>query len=154
MATVIKEFVIAADPHTVWDAIRDFHAVHERVAPGFLTGASRDGDVRILTFFNGMVARERLIGFDDAARRMAYSIIEGRFAYHHASFQVFPHASGSRVVWITDLLPDALSDSSSMMMDHGSAAMIRTLENRTTGHSQPTGQSQPTGENQTSGRQE
>jgi carbon monoxide dehydrogenase subunit G len=50
MATVTKEFIIAADPDTVWDALRDFHAVHERVAPGFLTAATREGDDRILTF--------------------------------------------------------------------------------------------------------
>lgn len=127
MASVTKEFFIAASPDRIWDAIRDFHAVHVRVAPGFLTGAQADGDDRILTFFNGAVARERLIGIDEAKRRMAYSIVGGRYAYHHASFQVFPHGSGSRVVWITDLLPDALSEISDTMMDRGSEAMIRTL---------------------------
>jgi carbon monoxide dehydrogenase subunit G len=128
MATVTKEFLIAASPDKVWDAVRDFHAVHTRVAPGFLTGATADGDDRILTFFNGFVARERLVGLDDATRRIGYTIVEGRYTYHHASFQVFPHEAGSRVVWITDLLPDALADISSMMMEQGSAAMIRTLE--------------------------
>lgn len=128
MATVIKNLVIAASPEKVWDALCDFHAVHERVARGFLTAATRDGDDRVLTFFNGFVARERLVGRDDASRRLAYTIVEGRFAYHHASTQVFPHERGCRVVWITDILPDSLADSSSMMMDHGSAAMIRTLQ--------------------------
>lgn len=127
MATVIKEFLIAASADKVWDAIRDFHAVHERVAPGFLTAATADGNDRILTFFNGAVARERLIGIDEARRRMAYSIVEGRYAYHHASFQVFPHDAGCRVVWITDLLPDTMSDISDMMTDRGAEAMIRTL---------------------------
>jgi hypothetical protein len=130
MATVIKDFIIPADPDKVWDALRDFHAVHERVAPGFLTAAIRDGDDRILTFFNGFVTRERLVGRDDAARRIAYTHIEGRAAYHAASAQVFPHAHGSRFVWITDLLPDTLADSFSMMMDHGAAAIIRTLSGR------------------------
>ena len=130
MATVTKEFLIAASPDKVWDAVRDFHAVHTRVAPGFLTGATADGDDRILTFFNGFVARERLVGVDDATRRIGYTIVEGRYTYHHASFQVFPHEAGSRVVWITDLLPDALADISSTMMEHGSAAMIRTLAAR------------------------
>jgi hypothetical protein len=128
MATVTKEFLIAASPDKVWDAVRDFHAVHTRVAPGFVTGATADGDDRILTFFNGFVARERLVGVDDAARRIGYTIVEGRYTYHHASFQVFPHEAGSRAVWITDLLPDSLADISSKMMEQGSAAMIRTLE--------------------------
>jgi uncharacterized protein YndB with AHSA1/START domain len=133
MATVIKDLFIAASPETVWDALRDFHAVHERVAPGFLTAATRDGNDRILTFFNGFVARERLVGRDDAARRIAYTIVEGRFTYHHASAQVFPHDGGCRVVWITDMLPDTLADSSSMMMEEGSQAMIRTLQDQKNG---------------------
>jgi hypothetical protein len=127
MATVIKEFLIAASADKVWDAIRDFHAVHERVAPGFLTGATADGNDRVLTFFNGAVARERLIGIDEKRRRMAYSIVEGCYAHHHASFQVFPHEAGSRVLWITDLLPDTMAEISDMMTDRGSEAMIRTL---------------------------
>jgi carbon monoxide dehydrogenase subunit G len=127
MATITKEFLVTATPEKVWDALRDFHAVHERVAPGFLTAAKRDGDDRILTFFNGFEARERFIGRDDVSRRIAYSIVEGRFAYHHASAQVFPHEEGSRVVWITDILPDTLAESSSAMMDHGSMVMARTL---------------------------
>jgi Polyketide cyclase / dehydrase and lipid transport len=127
MATVTKEFLIAASPEKVWDALRDFHAVHERVAPGFLTAAKRDGDDRILTFFNGLEARERLVGRDDPSRRIAYSIVEGRFAYHHASAQVFSHEQGSRVVWITDILPDALAETSRAMMNHGAEVMARTL---------------------------
>jgi carbon monoxide dehydrogenase subunit G len=127
MATVIKEFQIAAAPEKVWDALRDFHAVHVRVAPGFLTAATSDGNDRILTFFNGMVARERLVGCDDPPRRIAYTIVEGRFSYHHASTQVFPHEQGSLVVWIADLLPDALAESLRAMMDRGAEVMARTL---------------------------
>jgi hypothetical protein len=127
MATITKEFLIAASPEKIWEALRDFHAVHERVAPGFLTEGTRDGDDRILTFFNGFVVRERLIGRDDASRRIAYTIVKGHFAYHHASTQVFPHEDGSRLVWITDILPDALAETSRVMMDHGSEAMARTL---------------------------
>ena len=127
MATIIKEFLVAARPEKVWDALRDFHAVHERVAPGFVTAATPDGDDRILTFANGLVARERLLGHDEATRRIAYTIVEGRFGYHHASAQVFPHDQGSRIVWITDILPDTLADSVGTMMQHGAEAMARTL---------------------------
>jgi hypothetical protein len=127
MATITKEFLIATSPERVWDALRDFHAVHLRVAPGFLTAATADGDDRILTFFNGLVARERLIGRDDASRRIAYSIVEGRFTHHHASMQVFPHEQGSRIVWIADILPDTLAESISVMMDRGAEVMVRTL---------------------------
>jgi len=127
MAIITKEFLIAANPAAVWNAPRDFHPVHERVAPGFLIAATCEGGDRILTFFNGMMSRERLVGRDDATRRIAYTIVEGRFDYHHASAQVFPHERGSRIVWISDILPDILAESSSAMMDRGSEAMIRTL---------------------------
>jgi hypothetical protein len=40
---------------------------------------------------------------------------------------VFAPEQGSRVVWITDMLPDTMADGTSMMMDHGVAAMIRTM---------------------------
>jgi carbon monoxide dehydrogenase subunit G len=127
MATITKEFLVATSPEKVWNALRDFHAVHLRVAPGFLTAATPDSDDRILTFFNGLVARERLIGRDDASRRIAYSIVEGRFTHHNASTQVFPHEQGSRIVWIADILPDTLAESVSLMMDRGADVMMRTL---------------------------
>jgi len=69
----------------------------------------------------------RLFGCDDEARHIAYTIVEGRFAYHHGSVQVFPHERGSRVVWVSDILPDTSTESSSAMMDRGSEAMVRTL---------------------------
>ena len=34
MATVYKEFIVEADAAHVWDALRDFSAVHTRLAPG------------------------------------------------------------------------------------------------------------------------
>jgi hypothetical protein len=46
---------------------------------------------------------------------------------------VFPQGRGCRVVWITDLLPDTLVDSSSMMMEQGSLAMIQTLQRQRNG---------------------
>src|SRR5262245_10070461 len=59
MATIRKEIKLDARPDDVWDALRDFHAVHERLVPGFVSSAERDGDdARIVTFFNGAVARE------------------------------------------------------------------------------------------------
>jgi len=57
MATLRKQIALDTGATTVWAALRDFDAVHTRVAPGFLTDLKMDGDDRIVTFFNGMVAR-------------------------------------------------------------------------------------------------
>jgi hypothetical protein len=91
MATIIREAVIDADARSVWDALRDFGALHERLARGFITDSRLESvDTREITFFNGAVARERLIGVDDGARRLAYSVIESRLnaTHHNASMQV------------------------------------------------------------------
>ena len=129
MATVRQEIMIEARPDDVWDAVRDFAKVHERVAPGFLTALAMDGDDRIVTFANGMVARERLIGIDDGSRRIAYAVISDQLAHHSASIEI--RASGdarTRFVWITDVLPDGAAASITPMMAMGAQATKRTLE--------------------------
>ena len=44
MASIRKDIVLDARPDDVWDALRDFHAVHERLAPGFVVSSQADGD--------------------------------------------------------------------------------------------------------------
>ena len=69
MASIHKEMVLAASADAVWDAVRDFGAVHTRLAPGFVTDAKMDDDARIVTFASGVTAREVLVDCDDARRR-------------------------------------------------------------------------------------
>ncbi|MDP9600643.1 UNVERIFIED_ORG: carbon monoxide dehydrogenase subunit G [Variovorax paradoxus] len=130
MATVYKEFIVEADAAQVWAALRDFGAVHTRLAPGFLTACTIDAEgARILTFANGLVAREVLVGIDDAHRRLAYTVTGGQAAHHHATAQVFDEGEGrSRFVWITDVLPDAMAAYVGPMMEQGGIAMKKALE--------------------------
>jgi len=130
MATVYKEFIVEADAAQVWDALRDFGAVHTRLAPGFLTGCELDGQgARIVHFANGLVARELLVALDEENRRLAYTVTDGKATHHHASAQVFAHGEGrARFVWITDVLPDGLAAYIEPMMAQGGAAMKKTLE--------------------------
>ena len=37
MASIHKDIRVGADPGEAWEAVRDFGAVHERVAAGFVT---------------------------------------------------------------------------------------------------------------------
>ena len=71
MASIHKEILIDASPDHVWDALRDFGALHTRLVPGFVTDTKLDGDGRIVTFSNGTVAREILVDCDDTKRRLA-----------------------------------------------------------------------------------
>jgi hypothetical protein len=125
MASIIRQFTLAAPAAEVWDAIADFGALHTRLVPGFVTDTTVDGDVRTVTFGNGMVVRERLVGMDPERRRLAYANeLEGA-THHAASITIEDAGAGSRATWITDVLPDALADPVAAMMDDGVAAMQR-----------------------------
>ena len=64
-----------------------------------------DGEARVITFANGLVARELIVDVDDA-RRLAYSARTERLVHRNASFQVFDEGNGRcRLVWIADVLP-------------------------------------------------
>jgi Polyketide cyclase / dehydrase and lipid transport len=124
MASIHKEFSVDAPAHEVWDALRDFGAVHTRLAPGFVTDCKLDGDARIVTFANGTIARELFVDCDEERRRLAYAIVSERLQQHSASAQVIPDGEArSRFVWITDVLPHEIAPYISAQMDAGVTAM-------------------------------
>jgi carbon monoxide dehydrogenase subunit G len=127
MATIRKEFDVAAPPDAVWAAFKDVGAVQTRLARGFVTDCRMDGNDRIVTFVNEMVAREVIVALDDKARRLVYSARTDRLQHHNASFTVDAHGAGSRVVWVADFLPDAIAPAIGAMMEQGVAAMRKTL---------------------------
>jgi hypothetical protein len=129
MATLCKEIRLDNGAAPVWSAVRDFMAVHTRVAPGFLTDLKTENGDRIITFFNGIVARERPVTIDDERCRLVYTVVEGRASHYNAAVQVFPESSGgSRLIWTIDLLPDDLAPAIGGMMDHAVGFMKRALE--------------------------
>jgi hypothetical protein len=127
MATLRKEIPIAQTTAAVWQAVRDFGEVHTKVAPGFLTDLKMDNGDRIVTFFNGLVARERLVTLDDRACRLVYAVVEGRPSHYNAAVQVLPEGDDSRIVWTIDLLPDELAPAVGAMMDEAVGVMKETL---------------------------
>jgi Polyketide cyclase / dehydrase and lipid transport len=131
MATIRKEVLIQTHPDAVWDAVRDVGAVHTRVAPGFLTGCRMEEAplARVVTFANGLEARELIVDVDDATRRLAWAVVGGRMSHHNASMQIFAEGVGqTRAVWIADLLPNELAPVIAGMIEQGLAAMKKTLE--------------------------
>jgi hypothetical protein len=128
MASIRKELPIDADPDRVWAAVRDFGAVHLRVAPGFVLDARLDGDARIVTFANGTVARELLVDCDDAARRLVYAVVSERVEHYGASVQVLANGdSRTRLIWIVDLLPNEIAPYIEGQMDQASSVMTKAL---------------------------
>ena len=130
MASVRKTFSIEAAADQVWAALADFHNVHKRVAPGFVIDSKPDGDARIVKFSNGTNAREVLVDRDAKLRRLVYAVAGSeRLTHHSASVQVFAAAGqGSRVVWMADLLPNAMRSPIEAMKGQGLAVMKKTLD--------------------------
>ncbi len=129
MACIRKEILVAAPPEKVWDALRDWGAVHERLVPGFVVDARLDGEDRIVTFFNGTVVRELLVDLDEDARRLVWSVREGPYTHHNGAAQVFEDGAGTtRFVWTADLLPNEMAERTAAMMDQGLVTLKQTLE--------------------------
>jgi hypothetical protein len=128
MASIRTETLIDTSPDEAWDALRDWGTLHERLAPGFVTGTRLEGADRIVTFFNGATARERLVAVDQDARRLVWSIVDGPYAHHNGAAQVLSADGRVRFVWVADLLPDELAEPTAEMMELGLKAIRETLE--------------------------
>jgi carbon monoxide dehydrogenase subunit G len=121
------EFTVGATVDEAWSALRDVGNVHTRLARGFVTDCRLDGDVRTVTFANGMVVDELIVSVDDDVRRVAYSARGELTRHHHASFEVLDGDDGTRILWTTDVLPDEAAAGIAAMVDAGTEAIIKTL---------------------------
>ncbi len=128
MASICKHILVDTPAAHAWGAVRDVGALHERLVAGFVVGTTLEGDIRVVTFANGVVVRELIVDVDDEARRLAYAVVGGRFRHHHASVVVEARGpAASRITWTADLLPNELAGEIDAMMDAGAAAMRLTL---------------------------
>lgn len=123
MASISRSIQLTADADTVWTALRDVGNAHHLFGP-VLTDCRMDGDdVRVVTFQSGIVVRERIVDVDDAARRIAYTVVDGPFTHHHATFVVTAEPDDTSVLtWVSDVLPDDVAAMVEALMDQGAAA--------------------------------
>jgi hypothetical protein len=129
MATIHKQRNINVSPDLAWEALADWGGLHERLVRGFVTNTELDGTDRLVTFFNGMTARERFLSSDPGSRRLAWSIVEGPYTHHNGVARVADDGNGGTVFeWTADLLPDEAAPRTSEMMEAGIEAVKRTLE--------------------------
>ena len=129
MASIHRDIAINAHPEEVWAAVRDFGAVHRRLAPGFVRDTQLEDDARIVTFANGSVAREVLVDCDDARRRLVYAVISERVKHYNASVQVAADGeTRARLIWIVDLLPNEIAPHIAGQMDQAAVAMQKALD--------------------------
>src|SRR4051795_1570401 len=147
MASIYREVVIEARPDEVWAALRDWGALHRRLAPGFVTDSRLDGEDRIVSFADGLVVREGLGALDDERRRLVWAgggglvaapaeerrrlvwtVVDGPYSHHNGAAQVHAEGSHSRFVWTADLLPQERAAATAQAMEEGLRTIKRTLE--------------------------
>ena len=129
MASIHHEVTLDVSADKAWSALRQVGLAHKLFAP-VLTDGRLDGDVRTVTFANGLVTRERIVDVSDDRRRLAYSVIEGApMSHHNASMQIIPiDQNRSRFVWIADFLPHEFAGTMAPLMRQGADALKGNLE--------------------------
>jgi hypothetical protein len=129
MASIRKDILTRARPEDVWAALRDVGALHTRLVPGLVVDTKLDGDTRVVTFGNGIVAREPILEINDATKRVAWAAVGGRLTHYNSSAQVFAEPDGSsKVVWLADVLPHEAATAIDRMMTEGAKVMKDTLD--------------------------
>jgi len=133
MASIRTEFIVEADAERVWKTVGDWANGPADMARGHVVSSSAEGPVRVVTFADGRIARERLVTCDDAARRIVYSVIgdDGRPEHDNAVMEIVADGEGRcRFVWSRDVLPDELAQPFHAAMREAGAVIRRTLEDR------------------------
>jgi hypothetical protein len=129
MASIHRDIPIDARAEDAWAAVRDFGAVHRRLAPGFVLDARLDDDARIVSFANGTTARELLVDCDDTRRRLVYAVVSERVNHYNASVQIIADGEArARLIWIVDLLPNEIAPYIAGQMDQAVRAMRKALD--------------------------
>ena len=129
MASIHKKLTVEVGGGKAWAALRRVGDAHKLFAP-VLVDARLDGDVRTVTFANGMVLRERILDVDDDKRRVAYTAMDAPgTTYHHASMEIVDEGPGRcQFVWVTDFLPPEVGASITPLIEHGANALKSNLE--------------------------
>jgi hypothetical protein len=133
MASIRTEFVIEADAARVWKTVGNWENGPADMAPGHVVSSRAEGPVRVVTFADGRVARERLVTLDDETRRIVYSVIGDTVRPDHdnAVMHIVEDGEGRcRFVWSRDVLPDELAQPLLAAMREAGRVIKRTLEER------------------------
>ena len=133
MAAVHVETRIRASAQQVWQALAATGEAHRAFAGVLKDCRLESEDLRIATFANGMVVKERIVSVEPERMRFAYSVIE-KFVHHSATMQVVARgANECDFVWIADVLPHAAAASITPLMEQGARALRAVMERKAVG---------------------
>ncbi|MDN3644909.1 SRPBCC family protein [Pontixanthobacter aestiaquae] len=131
MATIWREQEMHCNAREAWDAIADVSALHVRVAPGLVKDTQYDPKtkIRIVTFEDGNVLKEQMVGSDPDNMRIAWTASSEDWEHHNAGLQVHDMGNGHcKVRWTADFWPDSVAEGFGPMMEAGLAAMKGVVE--------------------------
>lgn len=131
MAAVHIETPISAPAQQVWNALAATGDAHLAFA-GVLTDCRLESEeLRVATFANGQVIKERIVSVEPQRMRIAYGVIESQFVHHSASMQVIARGNEECVfVWIADVLPHAAAAAITPLMEQGARALRGVMEGK------------------------
>jgi uncharacterized protein YndB with AHSA1/START domain len=131
MAAVHVETRIRAPAQQVWQALAAAGDAHRAFAGVLKDSRMESEDLRIATFANGMVVKERIVSVEPQRMRIAYSVIESQFAHHSASMQVVARGNDEcDFIWVADVLPHAAVAAITPLMEQGAKALQGVMEKR------------------------
>jgi hypothetical protein len=133
MASIGMEFAIDLDADDVWRVISDWTTGPSAMSGDLVVSTEVDGDMRVVTFADGTIVRERLVSCDDDARRLVYSLLGDTVRPEHdnAVMHIVPDGpQRCRFVWSRDVLPDELSGPLSEFMERSCPSIKHSLEHR------------------------
>jgi uncharacterized protein YndB with AHSA1/START domain len=134
MATVHIETRIRASAQQVWQALAATGDAHRAFAGVLKDSRMESADLRIATFANGMVVKERIVSVEPERMRIAYSVIESQFVHHGASMQVVARGDNEcDFIWTADVLPHAAAASITPLMEQGARALRTVMEQKPVG---------------------
>jgi hypothetical protein len=128
MTSLRCEILVDVPAPLAWTALKNVPRTHELYA-GVLVDGRFEGDIRTVTFANGMLVRERIIAIDEARMRVAYAVLGDRFEQHAASMRIVPvSARQCHFVWVSGFLPETNADTVGSLMAKSCAPLKRVLE--------------------------
>lgn len=127
MAEGKAEVTIDRTPDEVWAVVGRFEGLDEWM-PG-IESCEMDGDVRKLQS-QGMELHEKLMGRDEDAKTISYSLIKGPIPIEHhlATIAVEPEGEGSKLTWSYEVRPDAMAAAFAPVYEGSVQAVKQVLE--------------------------
>jgi hypothetical protein len=110
MGSIVREADLGVSAEAAWEVL-DRYTRSELHVFSSCYAEHAVGDCRVVTNAqDGTLIHERNVTIDPARMRAVYTVVDYPGAEHHqAEMRVVP-GSPARLVWTTDLLPDALAE--------------------------------------------